>query len=303
MRNLITIALILFFSSITTLSKGQTFPPNVSFNNSVHKDLSLSNVPLNNDLLYLGDNDKIYTMNLSSPSSISLVTDIPGNDFYTGDFDNSGMLFYIDGFESNSHLYSIDITTGQINVIGTLNGSDIAPFGTAVGMSYYNGIMYGIFSISPNDVSASAVFTIDLSNGLCTRISTSTFPGFYVGLAIDQNGIFYGLDAESGQTGKLYSIDPNTGTRNLIGDTGLNTWTICGLDFDLLKNKLYLSDINEGGIYTLDLNTANPTFIAPHFAFLAAVNATSSTVPINYRYTIMIFILIAGALIARKFVF
>lgn len=302
MKNAIFLGIALILFNIN--SRGQTFPPHITIDNSEYINSEpLTNVPLNGNFLYLGYFDKVYRMNLASPATVDYITDTGGPQILIGDFDENGILYFIDWWENDARLYSFDIVTDNLTYIGNLHGPDNAPFTTAVAMSYYGGVMYAIFSMSPFNVSASAVFSINLNNGLCTRISTATFPGFFVSLAIDPHGTFYGIDGEDGETGKLYQIDPNAGIRTLIGDTGLNTWTVCGADFNDYTGKLYY--VHEYyGSFTINPATALPTLISGAAGNWCAVNSyPGAAVPFNWLFVLAAFVLIAGALVVRKLFF
>lgn len=301
MKKVIFLSMLLL--SIFTFSFGQTFPPAGTIDNSANiNPQPLTNVAMTGNSLYITDASDFYYMNLSSPSTLNYICGLGFNHAYVGDFDNTGLFYYIDSYATYSNLFTIDLNNGTITNIAALHGADIAPFGAVVAMSYYNGVMYGIFSMSPYDVSASAVFSIDLSSGLCTRISTGTFPGFFVALAISPTGIFYGIDAEDGETGKFYHINPAIGTRTLISDTGLDTWTICGADFNDYTDKLYFTHPWEG-IHEINTTTGALTQVSTINGYIGAVNSTGTPVPFNYFYILAAFVLIAGAIVTRKIFF
>lgn len=289
---------------IATNAQPGTFPPAHNHNNSfLIKPGSLENVLMTGGYLYMGYDNNISRMELTNPSNIINVNTL-SNQIAAGDFDDSGILYYTTTYLSGSPLYSVDLTTGVSNFIGNLHGSDIGTFGTAINMSYYNGKMYSIFSISPYDYTASAVFEIDLTNGLCTRISSATFPGFFVCLAINKDGIFYAIDGSETNTGSLYIINPTAGTRTLVGDTGLDTWTYCDGDFNAITNTLYLPNWYNG-IQSINITNGSPTLISPFIADFCAVNASSTgvAVPFNYFWVIIAFSLIAGTIVIRRFLF
>ncbi|HPR33211.1 MAG TPA: hypothetical protein PLK12_14020 [Prolixibacteraceae bacterium] len=298
----ILIILTLVFLAFASFGQGTSFPPEISIDNSalVRND-PLSAVPLDGNYLYLGDFTDIYKMDIQSPSNISYVNSPSVFEVATGDFDDSGILYFIDHYSNAAGFYSYDLQEDYLNYIANLHGPDNASFGTALAMSYYNGILYSIFSIAPWDYSASAVFSIDLATGYCTRISTGTFPGFFVALAIDRSGNFYGIDAEDGGTGKLYRIDPQAGTRTLIGDTGLNTWTYCEADFQASTGDLFFTSPIHG-TYKIHKSTGVPTPISNFYGTFCAVGERSNApmVPLDYRFVFLAFMLIAGTGIARK---
>jgi hypothetical protein len=294
-----------FFVLFVSNGKAATFPPAHSatipaFNHSG----ALTNVDLNGNYIYYGEYNDFYRSSLSSPTLTEYVHSTGGISIAAGDFDDNGIMYFTEYWTSNSGLYSIDLATGAVNFIGNLHGPDIGSFGAAINMSYYNGVMYSIFSISPYDYTASAVFKIDLTNGLCTRISTGTFPGFFTTLAINGGGVFYGIDASESSNGNLYLINPTLGTRTLVGSTGLYTWDYNDGDFDTVTGKFYLScDYYNIGTYTINTTTGFATKISSIPSSFCAINTTSTghAVPFGYLWIIIAFTLITGTLVVRKF--
>ncbi len=292
----------LMISCLVIVANGQgTFPPAHSGSNPTVGPGALTNIDLNGQYIFLGYGDEFYRMQKSAPYGVSMIATTP--DFIcTGDFNDNGVLYYLSEWESNSPLYSIDLSSGTNTFIANLHGTDIGSFGAACAMSFYNGKMYAIFSMDPWDLSAAAVFEINLNTGLCTRISSNTFPGFYTTLAIDKDGVFYGIDAGEYQDGSLYIIDPVAGTRTLIGSTGLDTWEYCDGDFDAQSNTLYISLWGDG---TAIINTANatPSFFSSFQASFCAVgsNSTGAVVPINYLWIILAFSLIFGTVLIKRY--
>jgi hypothetical protein len=289
---------------MATNAQSGTFPPVHNFNNSyLIKPGSLDDILMTGRFLYMGYDNNISRMELADPTNITNVSTL-SQYLAAGDFDDNGILYYTTSYYSNSPLYSVDLTTGTSHYIGNLHGADIGSFGTAINMSYYNGKMYSIFSMDPYVYTASAVFEIDLTNGLCTRISSGTFPGFFVSLAINKDGVFYGIDGSQFQNGSLYIINPVAGTSTLVGSTGMNTWTYCDGDFDAATNTLYFPSPYYG-ISTINLTNGTPTVISPFESYICAVNrsSTGEAVPFSYFWVIIAFSLIAGTIFVRRYFF
>lgn len=287
-----------------TNAQSGTFPPARSFNNSyLIKPGSIDEILMTGRFLYMGYDNNISRMELADPTNITNVSTLSQYPA-AGDFDDNGIFYFTTSYVSHSPLYSVDLATGTSHYIGSLHGADIGSFGTAINMSYYNGKMYSIFSMDPYDYTASAVFEIDLTNGLCTRISSGTFPGFFVCLAINKDGVFYGIDGSQFQNGSLYIINPVAGTSTLVGSTGMNTWTYCDGDFDAATNTLYFPSYDDG-ICTINLTNGTPTVISPFESYICAVNSSSTgeAVPFNYYWVILAFSLIAGTIIVRRYFF
>lgn len=300
------ILFLMLFAILIASAQGRTYPTAHNNSNPQAQPESLTNVDLTGQFIYLGSGYNIYRMQKSSPYHVSSISDISAytSTTCTGDFDDNGILYLLRSWESDSRLYSYDIQSGQFVNIGLLHGADIGSFGAAGTLSFYNGKMYSIFSMSPWDYSAAAVFEINLSTGLCTRISNNTFPGFYTSLAIDKNGVFYGIDAVEGGYGNLYIIDPIAGTRTLVGPTGLDTWGYCDGDFDAQTNQLYVS-LWSVGTMIMNTNNATHSVISPFSTDYCAVGSTSTGVPVPFGYVwvILAFSIIAGTLIIRRLFF
>lgn len=288
-RLILAFATVLFAASLFA----QTYPSGNVIDNSAYLQSGvLQNVPLTGDKLYINDGSNFMETDLNNPSSTSNIVAGYGVE---GDFDDSGMLYYTSSAVSHSPLYRIDLSTGTNTLIANLNGADIASSTFIISMSYYNGSMYATFD-SDGTQNTSIICRIDLTTGLCTRINTNLITGFFTVLAIDPVGNFYGID---GHTNDLYLINPINGTRSLIGNVGLTTYTYCDADFNSADGNLYFVTSDTR---ILDVTDGSSTVISPIGGNLCAAGALSSVVPVNYAWIALLFLLIpAGILFRRRF--
>ena len=107
-----------------------------------------------------------------------------------GDFDNSGdfsKAYAIDG--DDNLLVQMDMATGALTTIGP-----ITPYGaedwTGMGCDPTSGIMYA----SSTDITASSLYTVNLTTGAATRIGAITNSPGTIALAVDDTGQIYGED-------------------------------------------------------------------------------------------------------------
>lgn len=81
---------------------------------------------------------------------------------------------------------------------------------------------------------------------------------FIAGLAYDRNtSTLYGIESFLGS--RLFTIDPNTGARTVVGNTGINGFR--GLAYDPNAKVLYASFFSGRDLYTVDTTTAAATFV------------------------------------------
>jgi hypothetical protein len=126
---------------------------------------------------------------------------------------------------SASRLLSVNLTTGQTQVVGPL--AAVANIG---GLAYdsQRGVMYGV---SPT---TSSLYTINLGTGQATLVGPFGIGATMQGAAFDRftNTIF----ASDTFNDRLYKINPDTGSAQLVGPTGVE---ISGLAVDPLTGILY----------------------------------------------------------------
>ncbi len=198
----------------------------------------------------------LIKFNSSSPTTITRVKNIDKwatagafaeEDYYVMANDNS----------FNPTLYTIDLTTGELNENSvTCTGADGYPL-QAFEMSYdvYDHVMY-MLANSPFDPENynSALLTVDLTTGEQVYVKENMGRHFYT-LAVDAEGVMYGVDGN----GVLCKIDKLTGEYTEVGSTGLRPFYRQSMDFDRETGIVYWacsSTQRYGVLYTLDVKTA-----------------------------------------------
>ena len=141
--------------------------------------------------------------------------------------------------DSNAVLGTVDVNTGNVNVIGNMGVPmvDIA-FDP-------NGNLYG--------VSGGNLYRIDPSTAATTLIGGGGIPGD--SLAFDSGGILYTA------TSSLYTVDVSTGATSLVGNGG-DIYNSSG-DLAFISDNLYLSSSTASGdtLVRIDRTTGDGTLI------------------------------------------
>ena len=132
-------------------------------------------------------------------------------------FDPYGVLYIID---QNDDLYTIDINTGDLTVIGQITGLETGSYGRTGDITFApDGTLY-VFTYS-------SLYTVDLSTLASTRLYTNMIPGgtnntVWTGSAYC-NGLLYAshVHVKTGLS-TMFRVDPATGVVNQLFD--LVTW-------------------------------------------------------------------------------
>lgn len=113
-----------------------------------------------------GTGSSLYTIDLTTGAAT-----LVGSDPIFGDglAIQGGLGYSIDGIFTDS-LYSVNLATGDLSLIGGLGG----PFGDQFGLSFASGTLYGLSS-------AGSIYTIDTSTGLATFVANVTEGGVALG--------------------------------------------------------------------------------------------------------------------------
>jgi hypothetical protein len=150
---------------------------------------------------------------------------------------------------SNSNIWTVDETTGDMVNIGT------AGVGLH-GLAYDGATLYGC--------SDAALYSVDTSTGAATMIGPFLADtSVMIGIACDSAGNMYGEDLG---TDKLYSIDTSTGEATEIGPVGINLNYAQDIAYDKDNDVLYStgykgSGAGGGALGTLDTSDGHYTFI------------------------------------------
>lgn len=118
---------------------------------------------------------------------------------------------------------------------------------------YKKGIDYGLYKISLDPKHTDYLQTIKIVNGSSLSMSIFDF-AFH-----PDNEFLYSVD----RNGALFKINSATGTKTNLGNVG-QTGTFGAVYFDV-DGKFYISRNNDGYIFIIDVESANPT--AEFFAY------------------------------------
>jgi photosystem II stability/assembly factor-like uncharacterized protein len=152
---------------------------------------------------------------------------------------NTGVI-YTNNQSSPFQIWSIDTTTGAATLIVSCTGIPHANF-TGMVWDHTTNTMYGLSS----DLTTSAIFTINMSTGVCTPVgsSSATCAGG-IGLYCAPNGTLFTNDIVGDN---LYKWNKTTGAATLVGSLGyLANYGQDG-SFDLSDGKLYLASAGTDG--------------------------------------------------------
>jgi len=159
---------------------------------------------------------------------------------------------------SDDGLSRIDLATGQATLIGRLD-PDTTKLTTPIAMAVrYSGAVDEVFVWNNSDGGTTGVLlTVDRCTGLGTKVNPAGAPqGVLAALAFSPQGTLFGVDSE------LYTINPTTGVKTLVGSLGIVN-PVGGADFDptlLTTDVLYGVELTPGGSTTaprlVTINTA-----------------------------------------------
>ena len=145
--------------------------------------------------------------------------------------------------DTSRYLFTIDPETFEIeNVVNT--GMDL--FVYDMSYDYSTGMMYAMASYN-NDGGAD-LYMVDLRTG--RMILAHTMDKFFMGIAFDKDGTLYGVSESLMQEdpltyeitmtdAALYTIDPVSGSYELVGETGMKNNMYTSLTFDYDTGNLY----------------------------------------------------------------
>jgi hypothetical protein len=163
-------------------------------------------------------------------------------------------------------LHSVDLNSGEATFIGA---SGLTPHfwsGMAINSSGQIFASYGRY------FSEYEIYEINPTNGQATFVSQTNLFGLSA-MAFDSNDVLYGLNDRTAPLGTrpmdLYTIDLQTGTTTLIGDTGITN----SLAMDFHDGSLWCFN-PTAGLHKLDQATGIATDVNP--AFRGPIGATAS---------------------------
>ncbi len=207
------------------------------------------------------------TFDAATPSEFHRVAFYDGQTyagaFVGDDFTHEYVLSY-----NTSQLDALDTLTGEVTHIAALPLTDGQTWGS-LSWDRTTDTLYGVTSACGT---SSAIYTIDPVSGAYQLVGTTTDANCLVSIAVDDNGLMYGLDLV---TDGLYAIDKTNGDVALIGSLGFNANYAQDMAFDRASGVLYLGGMDNdanGGIYTIDTVTGTATLLAP-LGYLVEVTA------------------------------
>jgi len=209
-------------------------------------------------------NDQFQTFDVLNPGTVNNISSGGGTayglDFVDADFSKA---YGVDKFGSTTNAFStIDTATGAVTNIGTAVAS-------ADGGAGWSGFKYdtstgNLYGAGTTCGSSSHLYTIDITTGNASLVGEITGGACIVAIAIDPNGLMYGLDIVSDS---LYAIDKTTGNASLIGSIGFDANFGQDMEFDDATGILYYAGFDGGSftdsMYTLDVTTGQATLIGP----------------------------------------
>ncbi len=144
--------------------------------------------------------------------------------------------------------YGYDIETGD-RVYTSSTGS----YGNlSMGMSEYNGTVYGIFYNSSANGLRLGTIEFTTSGPVVSQIAT--LDGSWTAFAIDGNGQGYGIKKGTDNS-TLCKINLSDGAVTEVGATGAYPQYISGMAFERKSNRLYWAVCNDDAAYLAELNT------------------------------------------------
>lgn len=173
-------------------------------------------------------------------------------DFVADDFSKEYFIAYPSG-----DLKTVDTTTGATATVGSTGLGD-RPRDLAWDAT--TNTLFG--AVVDGDVGTD-LYKYDPATGAPTRIGAISGVGasgysFVMGLAVDNNGLMYGVEIVSAS---LIAVDKTTGAATTIGSLGIDTRFSQALSFDPATNTLYLIEGQTNNMYTVDLTTGAATLV------------------------------------------
>jgi hypothetical protein len=259
---------------VTPLVMTQTLEPNTSNTQTInYNNTGNGSVDWTASLSILSDNDAMKAIKGSQAYAVQLTpdptavvsfdTEDPGNftnisstslDPFAGDFDNANSsILYCITYTTNQ-LYAIDVTSGTETLIANVTGVTGGHSVSGMACDKTTGIMY----VSSTNITASDIYTVNLSTGELTLIGSTGIPGI-IEIAIDGTGTMYGWDIVNDEA---FTIDKVTGTSTLLGPLGVDLNYAQGGNWDPVSDVIYLAAYSTSGqLMTMDKITGALTII------------------------------------------
>jgi hypothetical protein len=215
-------------------------------------------------------NARVVSFDATAPSTLTSDLDVGGLQFLSGDFigEDFSTLYAID-FRS-FQLYKVDTATGTPTLVYLTMPPDGVSADGWIGMAWdaSTSTMFAVTSGGRTPVSTLVKLNTETAEttlvGPITGVGDPTNGTVIIDIAIDSNGLMYGVDIV---TDTLVAIDKTTGEASTIGSLGFDANYAEGLDFDDTTGTLYFSgwdnNLSEDVMYTIDTDTGVATPISP----------------------------------------
>lgn len=173
----------------------------------------------------------------------------------------SCVLYASEASDSGRQLWLLDPTTADGAAVGDMGGEI-----TGIAVHPATGILYGVtasIQLGPQNFDPGDLVIIDKATGAATLVGSLGLMNLseegptLADIAFDPlTGILYGWRSKEG--GDLYTVNLQTGTATLVGESGLTLSGGQGLTFGP-QNNLYLAgEGTQGLLYTIDKTTGLP---------------------------------------------
>jgi hypothetical protein len=177
------------------------------------------------------------------------------------------VLYSVDA--ASDGLSTIDLATNQSTFIGRLD-PDITKLTTPIAMSVRPSDKTIFVWNNSDAVPTGVLLTVDTCTGLATKVNAATAPqGQLSAISFRSDGALFGVDDA------LYSIDPVTGVRTLIGTSLGSSLRVAGAEFDPATGVLYGLELNGSRLVTINTTTGVATVVG---SLSTAVGVTGSIV-------------------------
>ncbi len=154
------------------------------------------------------------------------------------------------GFLKYYYTYGYDVRNGILTYakMERSNGGILS-----VGMSEYNGTVYGIFYNEAGN--ALRLGTIEFASTGPSVTEIASLIGDWRAFAVDGNGQGYGIRIDTDNS-TLCKIDISDGSVTEIGETGAYPQYVSGMTFEKKSNRLYWAVCNDYSAYLAEVNTS-----------------------------------------------
>lgn len=224
-------------------------------------------------LYYAPDGESKYWMSFKSndPRNVTAYPSIITGDTFGAAIVGDTIYGYNNSNGSNTYgpYYKIFLNSSQVEFPGSTSGATVV---LNMAFDYVSQKLYALVTTNGSD---NYIYEIERETGAMTRICSIPLPT-YEGyerdkiwtFAIDADGTAYCVvshvavidNAYVGQNGILCTLNLETGELTEVADTGIPTYYIQSMTFDLDNDRLYwanLSNDTNGTLYTLDKTNGN----------------------------------------------